>query len=95
MIKWCALGILTVALLSACGDDVTRTVAGEPQGLEIAADVDSLPRCDVKNIGGMFLIPKKEEVYVCLDSGWKSLTPNVKGHSCMTEMLPDLSLIHI
>lgn len=91
MIKWCALGILTVALLSACGDDVTRTVAGEPQGLEIAADVDSLPRCDVKNIGGMFLIPKKEEVYVCLDSGWKSLTPNVKGHSCMTEMLPDSS----
>lgn len=91
MIKWCAFGILTVALLVACGDEVTRTVAGEPQGLEIAADVDSLPRCDAKNIGGMFLIPKKEEVYVCLDSGWKSLTPDVKGHSCMTEMLPDSS----
>lgn len=91
MIKWCALGILTVALLAACGDDVTKTVAGEPQGLEIAADVDSLPRCDAKNIGGMFLIPKKEEVYVCLDSGWKSLTLDVKGHSCMTEMLPDSS----
>lgn len=91
MVKLCTLGILTVALLVACGDDVTRFVAGEPQGLEVAADVDSLPACNAKNIGGLFLIPKSEEVYVCLDSGWKSLTPEAKGHSCMTVMLPDSS----
>lgn len=80
---------LTVALFYGCGDEVTKTVAGESRALELEAfaETDSLPACKAENLGKMALVNSRNAVYVCADSGWMPLTPSAaKEHSC--ELVP-------
>ncbi len=80
---------LTAALFCGCGDEVTKTVAGESRALELEtfADTDALPVCKAENLGKMALVNSRNAVYVCADSGWAPLTPSAaEGHAC--ELVP-------
>ena len=81
--------IASLALLTACGDDVTNESVLKAQSYETKAD---LPACDEKYEGKFATIPSKKEVYVCSEGEWNSLLskPTVSDDgefACSTEAL--------
>ena len=62
--------IAFLALLTACGDDVTNESVVKAESYESKAD---LPECGEKYEGLFATIPSKKEVYVCSEGSWKSL----------------------
>lgn len=83
---------LSVLLLSACGDDVTKVtqVTQETSGLEIVASADSLGKCTEERSGEMKFASKENAVYVCTDSAWQNVSAAEKA-SCAAEILKDSS----
>ena len=83
---------LSVLLLSACGDDVTKVtqVTQETSGLEVVSSVDSLGKCTMEHSGEMKFASKENTVFVCADSAWQNVSATGKA-SCAAEILKDSS----
>lgn len=60
----------SLAILTACGDDVTNN---EVLKAESYTTKEDLPDCGEKYEGKFATIPSKGEVYVCAEGKWKSL----------------------
>ena len=62
--------IASLALLTACGDDVTNESVVKAESYESKED---LPDCGEKYEGKFATIPSKGEVYMCAEGKWNSL----------------------
>ncbi len=65
--------IVSVALLSACGDDVTKVYMENQLGVGQVASFGELPECTVENAGEMLYATDSAKVYYCADSVWATL----------------------
>ncbi len=64
------LPVAGTALLSACGDDVTKVYMENQVGVGQVASFGEFPKCTVENIGEMLYATDSGKVYSCADSAW-------------------------
>ena len=67
------LPVAGAALLSACGDDVTKVYMENQLGVGQVARFNELPKCTMENAGEMLYAADSARVYYCADSAWATL----------------------
>ena len=65
--------IVSVVLLSACGDDITEVNMAGRAGIGQVASFGELPECTAGNVGEMLYAVDSAKVYYCADSVWATL----------------------
>ncbi len=69
-----AVGAAVVAMLMACGDDVSNvTEVNEIAALEMVKKYKELPKCEESIYGSLIYVEDSSQVYTCTPSGWSSL----------------------
>ena len=69
-----AAGAAVVAMLTACGDEVTEvTNVDEKASLDIVEKYKELPKCEESIYGFLVYAADSSQVYACTSDGWGSL----------------------
>ena len=69
-----AAGAAVIAMLTACGDDVTNvTEVNEKVALDIVEKYKELPKCEDSLYGTLIYAADSSQVYACTSDGWASL----------------------
>lgn len=69
-----AAGAAVVAMLTACGDEVTEvTNVDEKASLDIVEKYKELPKCEESIYGSLVYAADSSQVYACTSDGWGSL----------------------
>ena len=68
-----AVGAAVVAMLTACGDDVTNVTEVEKASLDIVEKYKELPKCEDSLYGTLIYAADSSQVYACTSDGWASL----------------------
>ena len=69
-----AAGAAVIAMLTACGDDVTNvTEVNEKVALDIVEKYKELPKCEDSLYGTLIYAADSSQVYACSSDGWASL----------------------
>ena len=87
------LALTGIALLVACGDDVTQI---NQNGLEVVESVGDLPKCSGSNEGEQAYVKGELSPRICIDGEWfATKTSEAPDFSCKTEELKDGSGLKI
>lgn len=69
-----AAGAAVVAMLAACGDEVTEvTNVNEKASLDMVEKYNELPKCEESIYGSLVYAADSSQVYACTSDGWGSL----------------------
>ena len=69
-----AAGAAVVAMLTACGDDVTNvTEVNEKAAIDLVEKYKELPKCEDSLYGTLIYAADSSQVYACTSDGWASL----------------------
>lgn len=60
-----------LALLSACGDDVTNVT--EKGGIDKVENFKSLPKCESDDVGSLAYVSDSAKVFACTETGWVTI----------------------
>ena len=87
------LALAGIALLVACGDDVTQI---NQNGLEVVESVGDLPKCSGSNEGEQAYVKGELSPRICIEGEWfATKTGDASDFSCKTEELKDGSGLKI
>ena len=87
------LALTGIALLVACGDDVTQI---NQNGLEVVESVGDLPKCSGSNEGEQAYVKGELSPRICIEGEWfATKTSEAPDFSCKTEELKDGSGLKI
>ena len=87
------LALAGIALLVACGDDVTQI---NQNGLEVVESVGDLPKCSGSNEGEQAYVKGELSPRICIEGEWfATKTSEAPDFSCKTEELKDGSGLKI
>ena len=88
-----SVAIGSMAILAACGDDVTKeniTQVLHKTGLQVVASVADLPECTQENQGEQVLVKNEASPRICVDGTWFATFEKVMDDfTCSAEALPD------
>ena len=96
--SWKGVALIgSIALLAACGDEVTEVTNIYQSGLEVAGSVKDLTKCTGENEGAMALVKGETSIRVCIDGDWVVMTSDAESgdFACKTEELKDGSGLKI
>lgn len=69
-----AAGAAVIAMLTACGDDVTNvTEVNEKAAIDLVEKYKELPKCEDSLYGTLIYAADSSQVYACTSDGWASL----------------------
>ena len=69
-----AAGAAVIAMLTACGDDVTNvTEVNEKAAIDLVEKYKELPKCEDSLYGTLVYAADSSQVYACTSDGWASL----------------------
>ena len=69
-----AAGAAVIAMLTACGDDVTNvTEVNEKAAIDLVEKYKELPKCEDSLYGTLIYAADSSQVYACTSDGWTSL----------------------
>ena len=67
-------GVAVIAMLAACGDDVTNvTEVNEKAAIDLVEKYKNLPKCEDPIYGSLIYAADSSQVYACTSDGWISL----------------------
>ena len=86
------VAIGSMAILTACGDDVTKENITQvmQDRTQVVASVADLPECTLENQGEQVLVKNEASPRICVDGTWFATFEKVMDDfTCSAEALPD------
>ena len=97
--SWKGVALIgSIALLAACGDEVTEVTNNYQSGVEVVDSLKDLPKCSDETAGQQAWVKGEPSVRICSDGEWFLLSSEEASggdFSCKTEELKDGSGLKI